>query len=507
MNFWASGLLCLCRVGALSPSHPGAEELNMVMNLFLDMVGLARPSGQWSDAALALVDRVANQLAAADRELLTRLEPHLDANVAPAIVSADALGASLARLERQLTGATNAERRLLAMLAYRRVRSVGPAPLAADLADRALAGGRLLDDEIGSPALFAAGIVLGLSGRTETAEDLFGEIARRAESAHSVAVGCAAHGQRGVERYRRGALPQARVDLERALELARGELWEGMVDDRRAHLLRVHGERGAFDIAERLLHAWGAVGPLPETTLGNQLLVERGRLRLAQGRFGEALADLRSAKQRLREPGDSVLFEWRRPAALAHDRVGDHDAALQIAATDLEIASTWGAPRHVGSATATLGLIERGESGIELLAEAVRIFEDSPARLEHARASIDLGAALRRAGQPSVAREHLRRGLELAVRCGSHRLADVALQEMAATGIKRRRRAFLSGTDALTPTERRVARLAIDGLSNPEIGRTLFVTRKTVEMHLSSVYRKLGIRSRGELRSALEFAA
>lgn len=413
----------------------------------------------------------------------------------------------LDRLEDQLTGDSSAERQLLAMLAYRKTLIVAPADRVAELAGRALSNGRLLADGIGSPQLFAAGIALGLAGRAEAAEQLFGQIVERAERGESPAVLCAARGQLGVELYRRGALPQARQNLERALDDSRGELWEGMVDDRRAHLLRVYEEWGAPDLAECLLENWGAVGPLPATSIGNRLLVERGRLRLAQRRSREALADLRCAEQRLTARSDSIAFEWGVPAALAHHRVGAQRTALRLARDALEIAGRWGEARQLGTAMATLGLIEGGEFGTELIRDAVEILEASPARLEHARAAIHLGAALRRAGRPAEGRPYLRTGLELAVSCGTPGLADLAHQELAATGIRRRQRKLLSGRDALTPTEHRVSSLAADGLSNPEIARSLFVTRKTVEMHLGNSYRKLGINSRAQLRSALRFVA
>jgi DNA-binding NarL/FixJ family response regulator len=81
-------------------------------------------------------------------------------------------------------------------------------------------------------------------------------------------------------------------------------------------------------------------------------------------------------------------------------------------------------------------------------------------------------------------------------------LVERAEQELAATGA-RPRRLLLSGVESLTASERRVAGFAAEGLSNKDIAQQLFVTTKTVEVHLSNVYRKLGIGSRGELPQAL----
>jgi DNA-binding NarL/FixJ family response regulator len=132
----------------------------------------------------------------------------------------------------------------------------------------------------------------------------------------------------------------------------------------------------------------------------------------------------------------------------------------------------------------------------------VAVLAPSPATLDHAKARTDLGAALRRANHRTHAREHLRRARELATRCGAAPLAARAETELLATGA-RPRRVALRGVGALTPGERRVAELAAQGPTNREIAQALFVTPRTVEVHLSSVYRKLEIGSRAQLAGAL----
>jgi DNA-binding CsgD family transcriptional regulator len=128
--------------------------------------------------------------------------------------------------------------------------------------------------------------------------------------------------------------------------------------------------------------------------------------------------------------------------------------------------------------------------------------ESSPARLEHARAVTDLGAALRRANRRADARPLLERGLALAQRCGAHALSKRASTELRTIGV-RPRTPLRTGPDELTASERRVCELAADGLSNPQIAQALFVTRKTVETHLGRAYRKLDVARRGELAGAL----
>jgi DNA-binding CsgD family transcriptional regulator len=122
--------------------------------------------------------------------------------------------------------------------------------------------------------------------------------------------------------------------------------------------------------------------------------------------------------------------------------------------------------------------------------------------LERARALTDLGASLRRRNHRAEARELLREALDAAHRLGAGRLSAYAETELRATGA-RPRRIVLTGLDSLTASERRVAELASQDLTNREIAQTLFVTSRTVEGHLTSVFRKLRLDSRHELSAAL----
>jgi DNA-binding NarL/FixJ family response regulator len=122
--------------------------------------------------------------------------------------------------------------------------------------------------------------------------------------------------------------------------------------------------------------------------------------------------------------------------------------------------------------------------------------------LEKARALTDLGAMLRRRNRRTEARELLREALDAAHRVGAARLADQAETELRATGA-RPRRVVLTGVESLTSSERRIAELASKGLTNREIAQTLFITTRTVEGHLTSIFRKLQLDSRNELEAVL----
>ncbi|HEV7363996.1 MAG TPA: LuxR C-terminal-related transcriptional regulator, partial [Solirubrobacteraceae bacterium] len=182
--------------------------------------------------------------------------------------------------------------------------------------------------------------------------------------------------------------------------------------------------------------------------------------------------------------------------------LGERDHALALANGHLASARRWGAPSAVGDALAALGTIEGEARGVELLREAVATLAASPARLEHARALLDLGALLRRTGRRSEAREPLRTALELARRGGAMGVAQHAHGELEATGEKLRR-LTPTGIEALTSSERRVAEMAATGMTNREIAQALFLTIKTIESHLHAAYDKLGISSRQQIGSAL----
>jgi DNA-binding CsgD family transcriptional regulator len=226
----------------------------------------------------------------------------------------------------------------------------------------------------------------------------------------------------------------------------------------------------------------------------------RGKLRMAERDFEGALADFRSLGGISdTNPG---WVPWRSLAGLALRELGKEAEARELVAQELEHARSWGSPVPVGVALRVLGLVEGGERGIELLADSVAILDETRARLERARSLVELGAALRRSNRRTDARLRLGAGLELAHLSGASVLEAQAREELAATGA-RPRRVIQSGIQTLTASERRVAQMAAQGLTNKEIAQTLFVTVKTVELHLSNVYRKLRIGSRRELASAL----
>lgn len=261
-------------------------------------------------------------------------------------------------------------------------------------------------------------------------------------------------------------------------------------------------EQGRIEEAQEVYAATGLGEQLPDQRPMTPLLIVRGELRRAQGELDRAVADLRESLARIARYADrtSAGLDARLTLAETLHELGRPDDAIHEACEALTIARAWGAPGTLGDAERVYGLLLGGHGGIDVLREATERLAQTPARLSYARGLIDLGAALRRAGQRRECREYLREGLELAEQRSAKPLAAGARDELAATGIRVPRQRI---GDPLTPSERRIVELARAGESNPRIAQALFVTVKTVESHLANAYRKLGVSSRQELPAAL----
>jgi DNA-binding CsgD family transcriptional regulator len=207
-----------------------------------------------------------------------------------------------------------------------------------------------------------------------------------------------------------------------------------------------------------------------------------------------------SSHERGRSRPPSFL-PWRSEAALAELTLGDRNAR-RLANDELELARAFGTPRALASRGELQVSWREAGAGRFCSRRAVDAFHDAGARLERARALADLGAMLRRRNRRTDARELLREAFDIAHRAGAAPLAAHAETELRATG-GRPRRVVLTGLDSLTASERRIAELASQDLTNREIAQMLFITARTVEGHLTSVFRKLQLDSRNGLSAVL----
>ncbi|UUY05494.1 AAA family ATPase [Svornostia abyssi] len=345
----------------------------------------------------------------------------------------------------------------------------------------------------------AAMNTLVAAGREEVL-DIWEHFRAEAHRSGSLLVLATIHLWYGYTLYRRGELDEAREMLTEAVDtLARWGFSPLAQVYPAAHLAMVHLERGEPEDARRLLDRVG--DPVRNGTSAFFYLRSRAATHLALGDPETALqfaAQLR-ARCWIPRPVDLMWFEYE---AQALHRLGRTDEALTVAREGLDVATAWGTPNLLGPALRVLGELE-GDDGLSRLQEAVDVLRGYPAaKLEEAKALAAYGAALRRDRKLTEAREPLRRALELASACGAPGLAEQARTELHASGARPRTDA-LSGVEALTPSERRVVDLAASGQANREIAQTLYVTPKTVEVHLTNAYRKLGVRSRRELGTVL----
>jgi hypothetical protein len=163
----------------------------------------------------------------------------------------------------------------------------------------------------------------------------------------------------------------------------------------------------------------------------------RGRLRLAELGSAAALDDLLAAGELfVRRTPSPTTAPWRPDAALAQLAIGAQAEARVLADEQVALAEAFGAPRALGVALRAAGLAEDGRRGIDLLRQAVGVLEGSAARLEHARAMADLGAA-RRVGSRLESREILRPALDLARRCGALALTETGHPQRRDHGLHR----------------------------------------------------------------------
>src|SRR5829696_58786 len=458
------------------------------------------------DRAVEELEAAIDVVAPQDRELLLILEAERASHARLAVRESRALARTRLAEHGPVDRATPGERMVLATCAYDTARARETADQAAEDLTAALSGGLLLGDlqlDLVGPFY---DIVLGLLATddldvVESCIESFLADARGRASIPGIAY---ATSRRGWVAFRRGAMAPAETDAAAAVDLLTSHGIALGIPLAHALLLRVWTEAGELDAAERALRDRGLDDDFPSGPTTNFLLEARALVRLGQGRNREALHDLLEFGRRDERWGaaNPLASRWRSHAALAQAALDDSAEARRLAGEDLDRARRWGAPSGIGVALRALALVDDGSAAIERLREAERVLERSLARLEHARALTDLGAALRRANSRAEARPVLERAVELAERCGARAMSDRARTELRAAGGQWTDPAA-TGADQLTVSERRVAELAAEGRSNPEIAQTLFVTRKTVETHLGRAYRKLGISGRGELERAL----
>ena len=218
------------------------------------------------------------------------------------------------------------------------------------------------------------------------------------------------------------------------------------------------------------------------------------------GRYEDALAAARQASEHPRDLGAST---WALPELIeAAARSGNAERVADALRRLSEMTHASGTDWALGIEARSRALLSGSTAAEELYRAAIDRLRRTRVRVELARAHLAYGEWLRRELRRVEAREQLRTAHKMLTAMGIEAFAERARRELAATGETARRRT-VETSGQLTPQEAQIARLARDGLSNPEIGARLFMSPRTVEWHLSNVFTKLHISSRRHLHSAL----
>jgi DNA-binding CsgD family transcriptional regulator len=325
---------------------------------------------------------------------------------------------------------------------------------------------------------------------------------------------------------------------ERHVRLARsvGALSElpGALNSRAFMLLFAGELAAAASLIQQLRSAIEATGSnrVPYSALG---------LAAFAGRQAEAatLIDAISADVSLRGEGVGItIIEWL--SAVLNNGIGDYQAAVEAAQRSTEylvemITPPWSAVELIEAAARSgraevaadaltqlavstsasgsdwaLGIEARSRALLSDGDTAERLYRESIERLGRTRMRADLARAhllygewLRRERRRVDARAQLRIALEMLEAMGMEAFAERARRELQATGETARKRSVATGDEQLTAQEALIARMARDGLSNPEIAARMFISARTVQYHLKKVFTRLGIESRSQLDRVL----
>ncbi|GAA1067717.1 helix-turn-helix transcriptional regulator [Streptomyces asiaticus] len=469
--------------------------------------GLTCLTVQQSPAAVRVLSEVLDELEAElgpdpdprDRELRTLVQSTLLISGSDEKATIHTVRERFARIP-EPAGDTPAQRQMLAIMTVLSAMEGRSVQRAVGQARRALSSADRLDNW----SLLFSAFTLGLADEIEESMEALEHALRHGQDNAAVWSYVITLSYRAQLLHGVGAIPDALADAQTAVEIIGEERWSANVTMPQTALATILIDRGEPERAEELLAAVTRPNLDGFVMEYHSYLMARARARWALGDSATALRLLLDCGASLEESGfaNPVFLPWWAEAACLLAAEKRADEARDLVEHGAELARRWSTPRALGLAALARGVTTAGEEGIAQLTEAVEHFSGSPARSEYARAEFLLGGALLDAGRPREARERLRSAVDLAQGCGALALARDARSRLVAAG-GRMREITASPVDLLTGTERKVAQMASRGAGNREIAESLFVTVRTVETHLTSVYRKLSVGQRGELASVL----
>ncbi|SFR04037.1 ATP-, maltotriose-and DNA-dependent transcriptional regulator MalT [Lentzea waywayandensis] len=366
-----------------------------------------------------------------------------------------------------------------------------------DLARQGLVPGPVVH---AGPAL-AAATVLGLSGEPVEAMAALDRLIATSRADGALDVHALALAARAGLLDHAGDLADAHADARAALKSVGRAVTPVEVGPLRTTMASILLKQGDIAGAEEHLERVGE--PLFGWTYG-PVMVTKAAVRRARGDLTGALDLLLECGRRLMSAGvhNPVWAPWWLDAVCLLVRLDRREEAVELAEAGAERARRWDTLEARGLSLMASGTAATGPLAAELLSAAVTDLSGSAARPLHVRAVRLLGESRLSDGDAKGAREHLRTAVNLAIRLGDRTAAAEARELLVLAG-GRMPKLGAGPADALSGRERRVAELAAAGASNREIAGELFVTVRTVESHLSNVYRKLGVELRADLPAAL----
>ena len=295
------------------------------------------------------------------------------------------------------------------------------------LAERALRGGRLFAER-GAGAFASMQVLLALASVDEYDRVLAAadELARNAREVGSLVAAASALGARGYVLNRRGQLREAEAELRAGLEMVAQAGMPMMLTTAFDFFQDAILERPTLNDVAAMMESMELEAAFLASWSGAMLLGARGRIRLAQGKRAPAVADLQAfARTCAALRVGPAMSSWRSTLALALPLEARGEAE-RLVAEELALARGTRLPRPYGIALRAAGILRPGSHGIRALQRSVNVLERTEARLEHARALVELGAALRRDHHRTEARRQLSAGLELRTASGAPRLVERA---------------------------------------------------------------------------------
>ena len=351
--------------------------------------------------------------------------------------------------------------------------------------------------------LFWAGIAAVVLGDDERARRFFGQETARARSEGSVAMVAQALTMLSAIEFLQGHGASARATATEGLELAQATGQRNIACFHLAVLARVAASFGTEDETRSLvMQCYDATANRKVPPIEHITAVALGEMELARGNPERALAHLSEVAAAGPRPGDPLSRLSAVPSyAEASIRAGQPDLAASAAASFGHWAAATRSAPDLALHARLLALLAPADAADPHFARALRLHLTAQRPFDRARTELLYGESLRRRRERLQAREHLRVALDLFERLGAHPWAGRARTELRASGETARPR-VPGPTEQLTPQELQVARFIAAGASTRQAASQMFLSPRTIDAHLRSIYAKLGITSRAELRAA-----